>query len=42
MWLPLRVSADRSGVAIAAELVERIEDIRAIATGADSPEAGPP
>jgi hypothetical protein len=37
VWLPLHVSADRSGAAIVDELVERIEEIRAVAAGAESP-----
>ena len=41
IWLPLHVSADRSGTAIVAELLERIEEIRAIAAG-DASAAGPP
>jgi hypothetical protein len=36
VWQPLHVSADRSGAAIVDELVERIEEIRAVAAGAGS------
>ena len=42
IWLPLRVSADRSGAAIVDELVEQIEEIRVVAAGAESFEAGLP
>jgi hypothetical protein len=41
IWLPLRVSAKRSGAAIVDELLEQIEEIRAVAAGAELPEAGP-
>jgi hypothetical protein len=34
VWLPLRVSDDRSGAAIVAELADKIEEIRAVAAGA--------
>jgi len=40
VWVPLRISPDRSGAAIVDELVEQIEEIRAIAAGAELPEAG--
>lgn len=33
IWLPLRVSDDRSGAAILDELAHRIEDIRVVAAG---------
>jgi hypothetical protein len=33
IWLPLRVSDDRSGAAILDELADRIEDIRTVAAG---------
>jgi hypothetical protein len=36
VWLPLHVSADRNGAAIVDELVERIDEIRAVASGAGS------
>jgi hypothetical protein len=39
IWLPLRVSADRSGAAIIDELVEQIEEIRGVAAGGALPEA---
>jgi hypothetical protein len=41
IWLPLHVSADRSGATIVDELIEQIEAIRAVAAGAELPEAGP-
>lgn len=37
VWLPLRVSADRSGATIIGELIEQIETIRAVAEGPESP-----
>jgi hypothetical protein len=37
IWLPLFVSDDRSGAAILDELTHRIEDIRAVAAGFQSP-----
>jgi hypothetical protein len=36
LWLPLRVSADRGGAAVVAELIEQIEAIRAVAASAES------
>jgi hypothetical protein len=41
VWLPLRVSPDRSGATIIGELIDQIEAIRAVAEGAESPEPGP-
>ena len=41
IWVPLRVSADRSGAAIVPELVGEIEEIRAVAAGVRFPELGP-
>lgn len=38
LWLPLRVSDDRSGAAVMEELVEKIEEIRAVAAGSDAPD----
>ena len=40
VWLPLRVSADRSGSAVVDELVTQIDAIRAVAARADSPHSG--
>jgi hypothetical protein len=37
IWVPLRVSPDRSGAAIIDELVGQIEAIRAVAAGAEPP-----
>lgn len=37
IWLPLRVSADRSGAGIIDELVEQIEEIRTVAAGTAPP-----
>ena len=37
VWLPLRVSPDRSGATIVGELIEEIEAIRAVAEGPELP-----
>jgi hypothetical protein len=37
LWLPLQVSADRSGATIVGELIEGIEAIRAVAEGPELP-----
>lgn len=37
LWLPLRVSADRTGTTIVGELIEGIEAIRAVAEGPELP-----
>ena len=37
LWLPLHVSADRSGATIVSELIEEIEAIRAVAEGPELP-----
>jgi hypothetical protein len=37
VWLPLRVSGDRSGATIISELIEQIESIRAVPEGPESP-----
>jgi hypothetical protein len=37
VWLPLHVSADRSGATIVSELIEQVDEIRAVAEGPELP-----